>query len=78
MASWDGRETGARVYSFVVAAKRVADGAGKLLVALPACHLDRGGPNGRGWEDAAAPGLVLLKTTSAEGDARGEEGRTCL
>ena len=74
LASWDGRETGAKVYSFVVAAKRVGDGVDKLLVALPACHLDRGGPNGRGWEDAAAPDLVLFKTGGRGGGRKRGRG----
>ena len=50
-------------------------GWGELLVALPACHLDRGGPDERGREDGAAPGLVLLKT-GGRGGGRKKGGET--
>ena len=58
---------------FVVAAGRAADGAGELVV-LPARDLDREGPDGRGREDGAAPGLVLLKT-GGRGGGRKKGGK---
>ena len=76
MASWDGRETGARVSSFVVAAKRVGDGAGKLLVAVPAWT--EGDRTGEGGRMRPRPVLSCSRRAGAEGDARGEEGRTYL
>ena len=62
---------------FVVAAGRVGNGAGELLVALPARHLDRGGQDERRREDGAAPGLVLFKM-GGRGGGRKKGGKTYL
>ena len=71
---WRGRVEAATVgCRFIVGAGREGNGAGELLLALPARHLDRGGPDGRGQESGAAPDLVLLKTGERRGDTRGEE-----